>query len=178
MHCGRIRTCGVIGSTSDFESGGLGSSPGGSTMKTLIFLALLCVVPINEGTVIQQKVDLIEVNHFYDENGKKVFSQILFYEWNRFESRHDVLAWRLLRKMNYRKPVRTRKGDYKIVWDDNGQLREVECLVFRESWTQYDPELIERNYLPKEQRKGLVGRKTSRWPTTGSIPAPKKLFES
>jgi hypothetical protein len=32
----------------------------------------------------------------------------------------------------------------------------VRAASFRETWTQYDPELIERDYLPKEKRRGFV----------------------
>ncbi|MEX2026593.1 MAG: hypothetical protein WEH44_04820, partial [Pirellulaceae bacterium] len=32
---------------------------------------------------------------------------------------------------------------------------EVRAATMRESWTQYDPELVEREYLPKEKRREL-----------------------
>jgi hypothetical protein len=39
-------------------------------------------------------------------------------------------------------------------------LRKVQAATVRESWTQYDPELVERSFVPKEQRPEL--RKTIR----------------
>ena len=46
--------------------------------------------------------------------------------------------------------------DYQIVYPGpNGFIPTIESESMRESWTQYDPELAEREYLPKEKRKEL-----------------------
>lgn len=36
--------------------------------------------------------DLVELNHFYDEAGRLVFDQIIFWEWSPAESRFHVRA--------------------------------------------------------------------------------------
>jgi hypothetical protein len=46
-------------------------------------------------------------------------------------------------------------GAYTAIWIDGEVLREVRAGSMRESWTQYDPELIEREFLPKEKRREL-----------------------
>jgi hypothetical protein len=56
-----------------------------------------------------------------------------------------------------------RDGGYSSVWHDGDLLRDVHAESMRESWTQYDPELIEREFLPKERRKELRA-KTVRMP--------------
>jgi len=48
------------------------------------------------------------------------------------------------------------------MWHDGEQLRNVHSRSIRETWTQYDPELVEREYLPKERRKELRALKVSR----------------
>lgn len=105
--------------------------------------------------VVVDHVDLVEVNHFYDEQGKRVFDQVIFYEWCGAEGRYNVRAWRLL-KTHEQVPLKDwKRGDYVAVWHDGETLREVRSRSIRETWTQYDPELVEREFLPKEQRKEL-----------------------
>jgi hypothetical protein len=48
-----------------------------------------------------------------------------------------------------------REGGYQSVWQDGEVLRRVRAESMRETWTQYDPELIEREYLPRERRREL-----------------------
>jgi hypothetical protein len=119
-------------------------------------LASLCLNPIEDVAV--DRVDLVELNHFHDEQGKQVFDQIIFYDWSPTRGRYNVLAWRLLKHPS-QLPVRDwSTGDYVTVWRDNAVVREVRAETMRESWTQYDPELIERSFLPKEQRRELRKR--------------------
>lgn len=47
--------------------------------------------------VLTDKVDVVEVNHFYDEQGRYVFDQVIYYDWNRYEGRYDVVDWRLIK---------------------------------------------------------------------------------
>jgi len=104
---------------------------------------------------VSDTVDLVEVNHFYDDQGRLVFDQIIFYEWSPIQERYNVRAWRLL-KTPAQIPQRNWSRDgYVAIWFDGEVLRKVHCQAMRESWTQYDPELAEREYLPKEQRREL-----------------------
>lgn len=121
-----------------------------------VLLAALYLNPIEDVAV--DRVDLVELNHFHDEQGKQVFDQIIFYDWSPTRGRYSVLAWRLL-KHPAQLPVRDwSTGDYVTVWRDNAVVREVRAQTMRESWTQYDPELIERSFLPKDQRRELRKR--------------------
>jgi hypothetical protein len=125
-----------------------------STASTLVLLLTsLC----HNGTdlVVGDQVDLIEVNHFFDEQGRHIFDQTIFYDWCPVQCRYNVRAWRLLKHPSQR-PYRDWKGGgYIAVWHDGNLLRRVRSPSFRESWTQYDPELVERDFLPKEQRRDL-----------------------
>jgi hypothetical protein len=49
----------------------------------------------------------------------------------------------------------TDRGCYIATWHDGLTLRQVRAASIRETWTQYDPELIERSVLPKEHRREL-----------------------
>jgi hypothetical protein len=100
-------------------------------------------------------VDLIEINHFYDDHGRLVFDQIIYYDWSPAESRYHVRAWRLLKQKAQIPHRNWEHGDYVAVWHDGDLLRKVRAQSIRESWTQYDPELAEREFLPKEKRREL-----------------------
>jgi hypothetical protein len=66
-----------------------------------------------------------------------------------------VRAWRLVKNPAQLPQRDWKDGGYLAVWQDGEVLRHVHGQSMRETWTQYDPELIEREYLPKEQRREL-----------------------
>ena len=124
-----------------------------TTSALAVLLTALSLNPTED--VARERVDVIELNHFYDDRGRLVFDQIIFYDWSVSQSSYQVRDWRLL-KTPAQVPHRTwPDGDFVAVWHDNGILRKVEARQLHESWTQYDPELINRAVLPKEQRRLL-----------------------
>jgi hypothetical protein len=125
----------------------------GTTSTLVLVLASLCHVGAE--LVVVDEVDLIEVNHFYDEQGRHVFDQIIFYDWCGIQCRHNVRAWRLLKSPSQRPHRDWDAGGHVAVWHDGNFLRRVRSHAVRESWTQYDPELVERDFVPKEQRPDL-----------------------
>ena len=106
--------------------------------------------------IVVDAVDQIEVNHFFDDAGELVFSQLIFYDWSASESRFQVVDWRLL-KASAQRPTRDLvNGGYYLLWHDGEVTRRVEAPAHRETFTQHDPELRERDYLPKHLRRGLT----------------------
>jgi hypothetical protein len=124
--------------------------------------------------VSRESVDLIELNHFYDEHGRLVFDQVIFYDWSASDARYNVRAWRLVKNPSQLPQRDWSTGGYSAMWQDGEQLRRLHSKSIRETWTQYDPELVEREYLPKERRKELRTVKVTRpAPANGSqTPAP------
>lgn len=125
----------------------------GSASSLVVFFAALCANPTEN--IAEESVDLIEVNHFFDEHGRQVFDQTIFYDWCPVQGRYNVRAWRLFKSASQMPHRNWRTGSYDAVWHDGAVFRKVRAAAFRESWTQYDPELIERDYLPKDQRPDL-----------------------
>lgn len=126
----------------------------GTLASTLGVLAAVCGLSPQED-VSRDRVDLVEVNHFYDDVGRHVFDQVIFYDWSPADCRHVVRAWRMV-KSDSQLPIRNWADDtYTATWNDGEVLREVRAATMRESWTQYDPELVEREFLPKEKRREL-----------------------
>ena len=177
-----------------------------------IFL-LLSVLP--NDYVKSTKVDYIEVNHFYGEDGQVVFDQLIFWEFkplkelNGVSPRDEVVAWRLIKNCreklipdtldfaeigNRRKELNKQfakelglktwpkdwpllipngkylghfdqfpmtvsenpaKGRYYTLFYDGPDLHKVYFNFVHESWSQFDAELTNREFLPKEKRREL-----------------------
>jgi hypothetical protein len=124
------------------------------SLPSILLLSAVGITPIED--VPCDRIDLIEVNHFHDDQGRLVFDQVIFYEWSQEKGRHQVQAWRLLKNASQKPRRDFQTGEYVATWLDGETLREVRAPTIRESWTQYDPELVEREHLPKEKRKDLT----------------------
>ena len=128
------------------------------TTAVLLAAAALALTPTSD--VAHDVVDLIEVNHFYDEHGRLVFDQVIFYDWCNSQCRYQVRAWRLLKSPAQIPQKNFNTGEYETLWHDGDVTRRVRGKSFRESWTQHDPELRERDYLPKDKRGELYKTRT------------------
>lgn len=116
-----------------------------------VLLLLIGILPPQD--VAEDRVDAIEHNHFYDDQGREVFTQVIF--WDGCE----VVAWRLWRN-DLQTPWRDwRRGGYVMIWNDADRLRVVRAPAMRETWTQHDPELENRERCPPHLRRGLKGER-------------------
>lgn len=130
-----------------------------------LVLTALSILPTND--VVRESCDLLEVNHFYDEQGRLVFDQFIAWDWD--GSRFQVRAWRLI-KHESQIPQRDHKhGGYVATWNDGDVTRSVRSGSMRETWLQHDPALADREYLEKEKRRELK-RSNTRKPA-GQNPA-------
>lgn len=103
----------------------------------------------------RQRVDLIELNHFVDQEGREVFRQVIFYDWSSTYHRYHVRAWRLVKDPSQLPQRRWNPASYQCTWHDDHQLRQVWSPSFRETWSQQDPERANRELLPEDQRVPL-----------------------
>jgi hypothetical protein len=125
-------------------------------MNTLA-LVLLAAAGLSPDTPLaSDRVDLIEINHCYNEDGQLVFRQLLFWEWNELDSDYHVAAFRVLRAQTSAVRIDRQRNEYVASWCDSGVLRQVRAPHSRETWTQYDPELEDRRIFPQEYRRGLA----------------------
>lgn len=95
--------------------------------------------------------DVVEVNHFHDDDGRKVFDQIIWWEW--LGGAKVVRDWRLLKTP--RQMPQQRNGWYESTWWDGETLRRVRAKAYCETWTFHDPELKNRDHWPQEKRTKL-----------------------
>ena len=109
----------------------------------------------NAAPVVRQRVDMMELNHFVDEEGREVFRQVIFYDWSTTYHRFHVRAWRLVKHEGQIPQRRWNPSMYQCTWHDDGLLRQVWAPNLRETWTQQDPERVNRALLPEDQRVPL-----------------------
>ena len=128
-----------------------------SLLTTVSLLLLVGVAPGSHSNtaVVKQRVDLIELNHFVDEDGREVFRQVIFYDWSKAHHRFHVRAWRLVKNESQVPVRRWNPTRFQCTWHDDGLLRQVWAPQLRESWTQQDPERVNRALLPEDQRVPL-----------------------
>lgn len=125
------------------------------------FCLLLSILPTDG--IVRETVDIVEVNHFYSETDdpdfplthKYCFSQVLFWRWNHREGRHEVHDWRMAKQVSVMPQFNESRQIYQCWFCDNGIIRVVESLSVRETHTGHDPEITDREVLPKEKRISL-----------------------
>ena len=125
-------------------------------MKLLIFLLLFASqdtepIPIDH-------IDVLEVNHVYDLDGTKRFTQLIY--WNYF-SGGDFRGWKFARKEKVETYIPI--GGY-LFWnnahdeDSKIYMRAMRVVSVIETWTYYDPEVENRKVQPIFWRRPLSGK--------------------
>jgi hypothetical protein len=108
---------------------------------------------------IVQKVDLIELNHCYDDLGRHCYDQVVFYEWSPDYRRYHVVAWCLVDNGLSRMPSLDRaKNQYVVRWHDreSSRNREIWSSLYRETWSNSDPERANKKLMDEKYRVALL----------------------
>jgi hypothetical protein len=129
----------------------------------VIAIVLLSIIPLKDDAIADE-CHTLELNHYFDGCGQRIFSQWIFWEWNEKESRNDVVDWRMADNGNTprnelsraNRSVKKIDGGYRVNFRDYETTREVTAKEFRETWTQFDPEVEQRKILPTDQRRLLT----------------------
>lgn len=145
----------------------------------LISLALLIVglrvTKADNGPedVLRERVDLLEVNVLYTDDGQYSMSQLIAWEWK--GERYRVIDWRAMKSGDQwpqRQWSSVKGGGYKVLWKDGEVLREIYAPAFRYTESQHgvggDPELLDREFTPKEERRGLRTPQQTKRQATGA----------
>lgn len=138
----------------------------------LLFFLIFLDNPVHNHEVIDY-VDLLEVNHVYDEGKPNPrFEQSIYYRWKktyvltfpktsrkpvkRFGWGFEIIDWRQLTNTGY--PVKNNHtGNWEQrFWDHRSQCyRKIIAKSFRESHTLYDKEAEDRNLVSINHREFL-----------------------
>lgn len=114
--------------------------------------ALLLLATIPHQPIQSASVDLVERNTYCDSEGKEVFTQLIFQDWNTHHGRHEIVDFVMDRGQVQR------QGN--VLWFAHlGEIHRVRTEHLRESKTQYDPEVKDRESRPVWQRRKLWGGK-------------------
>lgn len=123
-----------------------------------VLLLVSCVAWVNRakgaspsGIELQSaECDILEISHYYDENGHEVLCQLVAWSWCETTERHQIRSWKIVKGISdHPKPV----GEgWQANWSAN---RIVRAKAFKESWWTFDVELVERRNLPQDQRVPL-----------------------
>ena len=130
-------------------------------VSTFVLVALMAMPsdPGPQGREVTERVDLIELNHFYDDLGRHAYDQVIFYEWSPDYRRFHVIAWCLVENDPSRMPTRNpQNGEYVVRWLDRDAKvrREVRSKLYRETWTQVDPERVNKKLFDEKYRTSLL----------------------
>jgi hypothetical protein len=111
--------------------------------------------------MIEESIDMIELNHFYDPCGRHIYDQVIFYHLAPETGKYRVRAWCLVedRETLSRRPVKdAATGCVRVEWYDGEHkvVRHLVSRIYRESWTQVDPERMDKRYLDERLRLSLV----------------------
>lgn len=144
--------------------------------RTALLLLVLAIQPA-PSWLIHDHADLVEINHFYnaENENRLVFDQIIW--WDLIDGEYRVVAWRILKNVRENRVPPARPigparfvgghatpqydrslGMWVSTWFDEKQndlFRRVTALTYRETWTPYDPELVDREFLECSKRRGL-----------------------
>jgi hypothetical protein len=127
-------------------------------------LAIALIIGVGSQFIAFDHVDAIELNHFYDTKGHLVYDQVVFRHWHKSTGRFHVRQWTLIddRDPISKRPIKNEQtGVYSVEYFDTDAktTRKVVSRVFRESWTQTDPEREDKKALPESLRYSLSKKK-------------------
>jgi hypothetical protein len=119
------------------------------------WLLLLVAATIPQECVRRESVAIIEYNRFYGESGQLVFEQLIFIDIDR-SGGEEITAWRMVKHPSQVPAYDWERGCFVTTWyDSDSIMRSVFSHSLRDTFLQYDPELLARNELPQEKRRGL-----------------------
>jgi hypothetical protein len=126
-------------------------------MEAMLLCLLAIVADGGRRGAIEDRVDVIEINHFVNDCGAVQLDQIIFYDWSTSQDRYLVRAWRTL-KDPAQLPMKLPNGTYQASWHDSRDgnvLRKVTARSVIETTTTYDPETVNQEYLDRNARREL-----------------------
>jgi hypothetical protein len=112
--------------------------------------------------VLEDQVDVQELNRYCDEQGRLINEQMIYYDYvydRKLRGNvQQVVAFRMKRGEIMIPRYNQNTQRYEALFHDSQNdnvLRKITSTSYVETWTQYDPEILERNKYPEELRRGL-----------------------
>lgn len=124
----------------------------------LLLLSLLTMLDRSPKTLPrqQEKCSIIELNHRFDDAGRHCYDQYIFWEWHPSLGRHVALGFALESDKLRLKRLGNACDLEWIVSTEKGYVtRNIKAPVFRETWTDYDPERQDKDTYPESKRRKM-----------------------
>jgi hypothetical protein len=103
--------------------------------------------------ITREQVDLLEINHMYNEKAEPLWDQLI--GWDLTDDGFRV-RWFIVLKDKYARPHRVR-GQWSMTVSHPGfETTTIRAHVFRETWMQDDPETHDRHWRPRADRPGWL----------------------
>lgn len=116
-----------------------------------VMFTFLLFISISYDEPLACRTDMLELNHFYDENGKLVFTQWIGWDWNDQLGTY-VAQWYILKNQSHS----VQFDGLVLRCNHYGKRYKIISKSFRETWTQYDPERFDYAIYNGDYRKGLL----------------------
>jgi hypothetical protein len=100
-------------------------------------------------------VDWIEVNHYKTSYESEENIQLIFWVYSPGLGRYVCIAWETAKEQ---RPYRTPYGYVYVNMKQKNRLYIVEAKHCYETWTYYDAEMVNQEYLERTNRPGLRGK--------------------
>lgn len=124
-------------------------------MGISVLLTVLALGIIPHSPIISDTFDRVEINRYHDDNGRFVFEQLIFYDWDSYGGRFRCEGF-LLAKDDQRDKVSYSVEGNSIILNGGGEIRNIKFKSLHRSWTQYDVEMELRKPDDKKYRRGLT----------------------
>ncbi len=113
-----------------------------------MLIALLLALGSGSNRVAPVQVDRLELNHYYNDDGVFAYDQIIAYEWSPDYRQWHVREWCLVSDLE--------KYPQKIGGRWHAKIRvQVVSDIFCETYSNYDPERVNKRYKREEDRRPL-----------------------
>ena len=113
-------------------------------------LVVMSVITSSCEPTIVEHTDMIEVNHLHTLDGEPTFTQVIFWKWYEDKSEYHCRAWTMNEKLSFNGKT--------AAFMEGKTPRRVRATHMKESWTQYDPERTDKEYVAETDRVKLVQR--------------------
>lgn len=110
---------------------------------------------------VSEHCDQVEVNHYHDCNGREAFTQIIFWKWYQDDQEYHVREWKLQDAKESIEIIRGRVVTVRFRDQTEKIDRVIIAECFKESWTQVDPERLDKETLAEGERIRFVRSKVT-----------------
>lgn len=120
-----------------------------------VMLAVALSAKINLDNTIVDRFDMVEVNHFYNEWGFEVWSQVVFWDWHDLHKTFHVQHWIMMRDA-YEITEEGKKKHEELVREAESKYKDVNTRMALRSVSDYKGDFIGGKLYPKKDWKNNI----------------------